>query len=148
MNDSAWKREVDEFLAKTTQPKPLLSLITVPPPSQPQPVPLLSLRPRFIPPLLQSPQQTIIPRQPRPRQPVSVVQKRPSAPTVIRPSKPIEQTPPPPPPPPAPIQSSKISKEQQDEDELLQLNEPTDIVDTFALIDEALLDDDSFLELM
>ncbi len=133
MNESAWKRSVDEFLAKTTQPK-----ITV----LPKPVPLLSLRPRYIPPLV--PQQPMV-RHHRPRQPPTVAIKRPLAPVITPPSKPIEQVPsnniPPAPSPPI------LSKEDE-ENQLLQLDELTDVVDTFALIDEALLEADQFLELM
>jgi len=133
MNESAWKRSVDEFLAKTTQPK-----ITVPP----KPVPLLSLRPRYIPPPVL--QQPMI-RQHRPRQPSTVAIKRPLAPVITPPSKPIEQVPPTNV-PPAP--SSPILSNEDEENQLLQLDEPTDVVDTFALIDEALFETDQFLELM
>jgi len=139
MNESAWKREVDEFLAKTTQPKPIVL---------PKPVPLLSLRPRYIPPPI--PQQPMVPRHRPPSQrPPSVAIKEPLAPVITPsqiPSKPIEQVPlndvP-------TVQLSTISKEEEDENLLLKLNEPTDVVDTCALIDEALLEiDDHFLELM
>jgi hypothetical protein len=136
MNESAWKREVDEFLAKTTQPKPI---------ALPKPVPLLSLRPRYIPPPVpQQPPPLMGPRH-RPRQPRSVTAKRPLAPVITPPSKPIEQ-----------VSSNNVlpapslpvpSKEEEDENQLLELDEPTDVVDTFALIDEALIEAD-LLELM
>jgi hypothetical protein len=135
MNDSAWKKEVDEFLAKTTQPK-----LTV----LPKPVPLLSLRPRYIPPLLPPPlPQPMVPRY-RPRQRPSVAITRPLAPVITPPqvpSKPVEQVPSP------PAQSSTILKDE-DENKLLELDEFTDIVDTFAFIDEALLETNDFLELI
>ena len=134
MNESAWKREVDEFLAKTTQPKL---------------VPLLSLRPRYIPPPQQAPPpppQPLMPRH-RPRQPPSVAIKRPVAPVKIPPevpAKPVEQVVSTPAPTPAPAPTSNTSKED-DEDRLL---ESTDIGDTFALIDEVLLETGDLLELL
>ncbi|CAF1124354.1 unnamed protein product [Rotaria sordida] len=156
MDDSTWKKEVDEFLAKT-KPK-----IPLPSPIMPcQPVPLLSLRPRYIPPPPPPPpsqqqQKPMIPRHPppsqRPRQPSSssVANKQPVQPVVNNsspvPSKPPEQIPssnnnkP-------PIQSLTISNDE-DENRLLELDEPTDVVDTFALIDEALFEADHLLELM
>jgi hypothetical protein len=86
----------------------------------------------------------------RPRQPSSVVIKRPLV-SVPAPSptstKPIVQV------------SSNTSKStvehqpsntpnEEDENQLLKFNESADIVDTFALIDEALLEADHLLELM
>lgn len=110
-------------------------------------MPLLSLRPRFAPPRM--PQQTVAPR-PRPRQPTSVPNKRLPAPAT---------TPLPPPPPtpkaverpvipPPPVPQPAIVSQEDEEKKLLESDEPSDVVDTFALIDEALLDDDDFLELM
>ncbi|CAF2389470.1 unnamed protein product [Rotaria sp. Silwood2] len=170
MDDSTWKKEVDEFLAKTTQPKNFLPSITMPC----QPVSLLSLRPRYIPPPLlpqQQQQKPMIPRQPppsqRPRQPSSVAYKQsappvvnnfspvPSKPTEQIPSKPTEQIPLKPTEqiPPnnnnPPVQSPTILKEEEDEeDKLLEPDGSTDVVDTFAFIDEALFDADHLLELM
>ncbi len=132
MNDSTWKKEVDEFLAKTTQPKPIVL---------PKPVPLLSLRPRYIPPLLQ-------PRLPPPlmprHQPPTVRIKRPLAPVLtpseVIPSKPVEQV------VSVPAPSPTNSKDEE-ENRLLELDETTDVVDTFALIDEVLLETDDLFEL-
>ncbi|CAF2041088.1 unnamed protein product [Rotaria magnacalcarata] len=146
MDDSAWKRQVDEFLAKTTQPKPFVPSI----PISSQPVPLLSLRPRFIPPLL--PHRPITPRYPsipqRPRQPPKVSIQRPPPPVVnnLPPilSKPVEPTPID---KTSPIQPSTILNDE-DENKLLELDEPTDVVDTFAFIDEALFETDDLVELM
>lgn len=130
MNDSTWKKEVDEFLAKTTQPKP---------------VPLLSLRPRFVPPPVQRqpPPPPLMPRA-QPRQPLTVPAKRPSAP-VITPPEVLTKAPEPAAPTPT---LATINSKEEDENRLLGLNEPTDVVDTFALIDEVLLETDDFLELM
>jgi hypothetical protein len=137
MNPSAWNKEVDEFLAKTKLPLPTTSVL-------PKPVPLLSLRPRYIPP----PQQPHIPRHPpplqRPRQPSTVAIQRPLAPVINPSSKPIENT-------PSNIPSSAPSptiSKNDDENLLLESDELTDVVDTFALIDEALLEADHLLELM
>lgn len=172
MDDLTWKKEVDKFLAKTSQPKhfspsnPVLS----------QPVPLLSLRPTYIPPLLPLSQhkRPSTPRhQPpfqRPRQSLSNFNKRSSAPVVSGPSsqvqaqaqpktnepirnQSIDQVPAKP-----IVEASSISVEklpsndtptiqssamlQDEENELLELDEPTDVVDTFALIDEALFETD------
>jgi hypothetical protein len=55
-------------------------------------------------------------------------------------TKPIEQI-------PSNTTENNISNEE-DENLLLKLNEPSDVVDTFALIDEALLEADHLLELM
>ncbi len=128
MNESAWKREVDEFLAKTTQPKPQVL---------PKPVPLLSLRPRYIPPLIPPP------LMPRHQSPSSIRINRPSTPVIIPseiPTKPVEQV------VSIPAPSPTNSKDE-DENRLLGLDEPTDVVDTFALIDEALLETDDLFEL-
>ena len=131
MNDFTWKKEVDEFLAKTTQPKP---------------VPLLSLRPRFVPSPIQRQPPPLMPRA-QPRQPSAVPIKRPSAPVIVRPEVPTTKAPEPVAPTP-PIQTT-INSKDEDENRLLGLNEPTDVVDAFALIDEVLLEtDDDFLELM
>ena len=131
MNDFTWKKEVDEFLAKTTQPKP---------------VPLLSLRPRFVPSPIQRQPPPLMPRA-QPRQPSAVPIKRPSAPVIVRPEVPTTKAPEPVAPTP-PIQTT-INSKDDDENRLLGLNEPTDVVDAFALIDEVLLEtDDDFLELM
>jgi hypothetical protein len=54
------------------------------------------------------------------------------------PSKPVEQVAPPP----------VITSQEEDENRLLEFDEPSDVVDTFALIDEALLETDDLLELM
>jgi hypothetical protein len=142
MNDSTWKKEVDEFLAKTTQPKL---------------VPLLSLRPRFIPPLLQPQSRPLplplMPRHYRPRQPPPAAIKRPPlAPVItppevsIKPAEPIASSPTP----------SSTNSKDEDENRLLGLNDPTDViindstdvVNTFAAIDEILLETDDFFELM
>jgi hypothetical protein len=138
MNELDWKNEVDKFLARTVQPNQRLPM----PQFLPQPVPLLSLRPRYRPP----PPPPVIHRHPpppsqqpriqRPRQPLSIVPKRPVAPVI---TPPIEQ------PPPNNISSVIIpNDDDDDENELLK----TDVVDTFALIDEALFEADHLLELM
>lgn len=141
MNDSTWKKEVDEFLAKTTQPKP---------------VPLLSLRPRFAPPPMQrQPLPAPTPRmfRPQPRQPTSVPNKRPFVPSVITPPE-VSKKPPevsiklPEPMPPTPEAAPTTNSKEDDENRLLGLNEPNDVVDAFALIDEVLLETDDFFELM
>ena len=127
MNESAWKRQVDEFLAKTTQPRPQVI---------PKPVPLLSLRPRYVPP--PAPQPLMPPQQSAP-----VRIKRPAPPVTTPaevPTKAVEPT------PPAPTQQPNNSKDD-DENRLLGLDEPTDVVDTFALIDEVLLETDDLFEL-
>jgi len=121
-------------------------------------------RPRFAPqpitppsPLQQSLSSTIT-KVSRPRQPPSVVVKQPSVPVTVpsrASTKPIEQV-------PSNItknnassssksavehQTSNITNEE-DENQLLDLNESADVVDTFAFIDEALLEADHLLELM
>lgn len=113
-------------------------------------MPLLSVRPHYTPPSV--PQQSIASR-PRPRQPTSHPNnKRPFVPVSI-PAKPVERpvTPPPPSTPaapePTPIQRPVIVRDEE-EDRLLESDEPTDVVDTFALIDEVLLEADNLLELM
>lgn len=140
MNDSTWKKEVDDFLAKTTQPKP---------------VPLLSVRPRFAPPPVQRQPPPAPPRMLRPqlRQPTSVPNKRPSAPLVTTPPEVSKKPPevsikPPEPVPPTPEAAPMINSKEEDENRLLGLDEPTDVVDAFALIDEVLLETDDFFELM
>ncbi|CAF3506889.1 unnamed protein product [Rotaria socialis] len=147
MDDSAWKRQVDEFLAKTTQPKPFVPSI----PSSFQPVPLLSLRPRFIPPLLSlhrptTPRYSSIPQRPRQTPKVSIQRPPPPAVNNLPPvlSKPVEPTPVN---KTSPIQPSTILNDE-DENKLLELDEPTDVVDTFAFIDEALFETDDLVELM
>ncbi|CAF0848848.1 unnamed protein product [Adineta ricciae] len=156
MNDTAWKREVDAFLAKTTQSRPVLPTASV----QPQPVPLFSVRPRYVPPrpLMSRP---VAPRAPilnprPPRQPISTTPMRPTAPVISAPRppspqaqaqaqlqpNPIQQTP--------TVNNSSPTDAQKEEDERLLLGDldaPSDVVDTFALIDEALLGVDDFLEL-
>ncbi|CAF1267867.1 unnamed protein product [Adineta steineri] len=154
MNDSAWKNEVDAFLARTSQPKTPSQAFSV----LPKPVSLLSIRPQYFPPpplMQQSSQWQASPRQAPPRQPSRPrkqsfgTTKQPTAPTIIAPPKPVEKIPldnnPPPPQPPSPISST-----QEDENLLLKLDEPTDIGDQFALIDEVLLETeaDHLLELM
>ncbi|CAF3991093.1 unnamed protein product [Adineta steineri] len=155
MNDSAWKNEVDAFLARTSQPKMPSQTFSV----LPKPVSLLSIRPQYFPPpplMQQSSQWQASPRQAPPRQPSRPrkqsfgTTKQPTAPTIISPPKPVEKIPldnnsPPPPQPPSPISSA-----QEDENLLLKLDEPTDIGDQFALIDEVLLETeaDHLLELM
>lgn len=140
MNEFAWNKQVDEFLAKTSQPKANF-VQAVRPPS------LFSVRPRYAPPLQQSG-----PPRPRPRQPNSFSNnKRPPAPI----AKPVERpvtAPPPPPPAPKPTPSvpapePAVIAKDDDENKLLETDEPTDVVDTFALIDEALFETD-LLELM
>jgi len=157
------EKQTDELIAKNAQPKS--SSPTTPVPSQS--VPPSSVRPRFIPqpitppsPLQRPPtiSTTITTGAPRPRQPASVVIKQPLVP-VAAPSqtstKAIEQV------------SSNVTENnarssskstiehqtpntpnEEDENQLLKLNESADIVDTFALIDEALLEADHLLELM
>ena len=140
MNESAWKKEVDEFLAKTTQQKP---------------VPLLSIRPRFAPPQVQRQPPPAPPRmfRPQPRQPTSVPNKRPFTPSVITPPE-VSKKPPevstklPEPLPPTPEAAPTTNSKEDDENRLLALDEPTDVVDAFALIDEVLLETDDFFELM
>lgn len=106
-------------------------------------------RPRFVPQLITPPTTTTT--SPRIRQPPSVVIKRAlgsetaSSSTSAKPTNKISSnttgnhT-------PAPVSSNLPNEE--DENQLLKLNESTDIVDTFALIDEALLEADHLLELM
>jgi len=155
-----WEKEADKAIAKTAQRKHSSPTTPVPP----QPVLPSSVRPRFIPqpitppppPSLQQPSTTT--RAARARQPPSVVIKRSLVPvtTPSQPStKPIEQV------------SSNINENnalsssqstveyqtsntpnEDDENQLLKLNESADVVDTFALIDEALLEADHLLELM
>jgi hypothetical protein len=127
MNEFAWKRQVDEFLAKTTQPKPQVIA---------KPVPLLSLRPRYVPPPV--PQPLMPPQQ---SQPVRIKRPAPSVTTPAEvPTKPVEQA------PSVPALQRNNSKDD-DENHLLGLDEPTDVVDTFALIDEVLLETDDLFEL-
>jgi hypothetical protein len=122
-----------------------------------------STRPRFtpqpiVPPSLQQP-STSSTRTSRLRQPPSVAIKR-SLASVIVPSqtstKRSEQVSSnttgnnaaaPSPKPTVERQTASILNEE-DENQLLKLNETTDVVDTFALIDEALLEADHLLELM
>ncbi|CAF1161535.1 unnamed protein product [Adineta ricciae] len=152
MNDTAWKREVDAFLAKTTQSRSVLPTASV----QPQPVPLFLARPRYVPPrpLMSRP---VVPRAPirnprPPRQPMSTTPKWPTAPVISASRPPSPQ----PQPQPNPIQqtptvknSSPTDAQKEDDERLLlgDLDAPSDVVDTFALIDEALLGVDDFLEL-
>jgi hypothetical protein len=156
MNQSDWKKEVDQFLAKTVQPKKLPQTSNV----SRQPMPLLSLRPRYVPPM----QQRMIAYRPPPPPPLMGQQRMRPAPVVshIRYAassvstfvKPIEAV-------PSKIIENKISvpplvhqplptntTDVDDENQLLELDEPTDVVDTFALIDEALIEADNLLELM
>lgn len=164
MNQSDWQQEVDKFLAKTTQPK-----------RPPQLMPLLSIHPRFTPiqqpiapprpPYHQNRGQGQRPRQvsatffkrasapgssnrhpapPAPRAPPAMPVKAP-APTVVVPRVPS------PPAPPAPVRapSPVTQADMDDENELLNFDEDADVVDTFALIDEALLlETDDLPELM
>lgn len=126
-------------------------------------VPPAAERPRFVPQLITPPSTEPLSsttKSPQIRQPPSVVIKRPAVPPTVPSStstKPMakissniveKQTTPP--------VSSKSSAEHpssnisnnEDENQLLKLNEPTDIVDTFALIDEALREADHLLELI
>jgi len=160
IRDKNREKKTDEFIAKNVQQKNSSSTKS----ALSQSVLPSSVRPRFTPqpitppsPLQQPPSSTIT-RPPRPRQLPSVVIKRPSVP-VTAPSrtstKPIEQV-------PSNITknnasiSSKSTVEHQtsnipneeDENQLLKFNESADIVDTFAFIDEALLEADHLLELM
>lgn len=151
MDDLTWKRQVDEFIARTTQPKPSTPIPLFPS----QPVPLLSLRPRFIPPPPQQYQQKQKPmnsrfpsNSQRPRQASNAPVKHPPPPPVVNksppvPSKPVEQ------PSTSTIATNQSSDTLKDEDEnkLLEFDEPSDVVDTFAFIDDALLETD-LLELM
>jgi len=154
IRDKNWEKQTNEFIAKTGQRKNSSSTTTV----QSESVFSSVVRPRFTPqPIVAPPLQQPSTKTPRLRQPPSVVIKRPVI-SVAVPSqtstKPIEQIPsnttennvsrwk-----PPVENQTSNISNEE-DENLLLKLNEPSDVVDTFALIDEALLEADHLLELM
>jgi hypothetical protein len=153
INDTNRKKQVDELVTKTPQSKSG-SPTTITGPS------LSPVRPRFTP-------QPIVPpsalqpstRTSRSRQPPSVVLKQPLVPITAPPrtstktieqisSKIVEQNISPPPPKSTVELKTLIMTNEEDENELLELNESSDVVDTFALIDEALLEADHLLELM
>ncbi|CAF0864086.1 unnamed protein product [Adineta ricciae] len=144
------KRTVPETMLKTTPPPKRLATSTSQDQSLPSSVSPIT-RPRFVPQPIEAPSSSTKPS--RLRQPPSTVIKQFLTP--VTKAKSIEQIP------------SKNSSESQpsttkstgkcstsnsineeDENQLLKLNEPTDIVDTFALIDEALQETDHLLELM
>ncbi len=141
IRDKNWEKQTNEFIAKTGQRKNSSTTTTV----QSESVSSSVVRPRFTPqpivaPALEQPST----KTPRLRQPPSVVIKRPvisvAVPSHQTSTKPIEQI-------PSNTTENNISNEE-DENLLLKLNEPSDVVDTFALIDEALLEADHLLELM
>jgi len=156
IRDKNWEKQTNEFIAKTGQRKNSSSTTTTT--VQFESVLSSVVRPRFTPqPIVAPPLQQPSTKTPRLRQPPSVVIKRPVI-SVAVPSqtstKPIEQIPSnttennaSPLKPTVENQTSNISNEE-DENLLLKLNEPSDVVDTFALIDEALLEADHLLELM
>ncbi len=131
-----WEKPADEFIVKNAQQKNPSS----------QPAPSSSERPRFTPQLITGPSLQPLPssstttsKAPRLRQPPSVAIKRPLIPVTT----------------PSPTSTKSTIEHQpsntpneEDENQLLKLNESADIVDTFALIDEALLEADHLLELM
>ncbi|CAF0790558.1 unnamed protein product [Rotaria sordida] len=156
-HDKNSAKQTDESNARISQSKNSSSTTLVPH----QPVTSFSVRPRFTPqlivaPSLQSSSSTTT-KIPRPRQPPSVVIKRPLAPMMTSSqtsTKRIEQI-------PLSVPDSKSSPSkrttesqlsnipnQDDENQLLKPNESNDVVDTFALIDEALLEADHLLELL
>ncbi len=155
IRDKNWEKQTNEFIAKTGQRKNSSSTTTT---VQSESVFSSVVRPRFTPqPIVPPPLQQPSTKTPRLRQPPSVVIKRPIV-SVAVPSqtstKPIEQIPSnttannvSPWKPTVEHQTSNIFNEE-DENLLLKLNEPSDVVDTFALIDEALLEADHLLELM
>ena len=143
MNASDWKQEVDRFLAKTAQPKrPLPTSVVLP-----QPMSLMPLATRF-----PRPQQVRAPLPPFRSAPIQRLRPPPLSPAIaqspVKPSSlPIQankiiSAPPPSPPPPL------TSSIDDDERQLLEMDEPTDVVDTFAMIDEILLEADHLLDLL
>ena len=132
-------------IAKTT----LSSVKSIPPATE---------RPRFVPQLITPPSTepfSSTTKSPQVRQPPSVVIKRPAIPPTVSSSTSMakisniveKQIP--------PVSSKSTSEHpsptipnKDDENQLLKLNEPTDVVDTFALIDEALREADHLLELI
>ncbi len=158
VRDKNLEKQADKFTAKGAQQKNSSSTTTVPH----QSVLPSSVRPRFTPQPIVAPSSQppssikTTTTTPRSRQLPSVVIKRPLVP-VTAPSqtstKRIEHVSSS---SNAATSSSKSTVERQtpsitneeDENQLLKLNETTDVVDTFALIDEALLEADQFLELM
>jgi hypothetical protein len=162
IRDKNREKQTDKSIAKNVQQKKSSPTISAPS----QSVLPSSVRPRFTPqpitppsPLQQQPPSSTITRAPRLRQPPSVIVKQASVP-VTAPSrtstKPIEQVPSNITKNNASSSSSKSAVEHQtsnipneeDENQLLDLNESADVVDTFAFIDEALLEADHLLELM
>ncbi|CAF0785439.1 unnamed protein product [Rotaria sordida] len=156
-HDKNSAKQTNESNARISQSKNSSSTTLVPH----QPVTSFSVRPRFTPqlivaPSLQSSSSTTT-KIPRPRQPPSVCIKRPLAPMMTSSqtsTKRIEQI-------PLSVPDSKSSPSkrttesqlsnipnQDDENQLLKPNESNDVVDTFALIDEALLEADHLLELL
>jgi len=156
IRDKNWEKQTNEFIAKTGQRKTSSSTTTTT--VQSESVFSSVVRPRFTPqPIVAPPSQQPSTKTPRLRQPPSVVIKRPVI-SVAVPSqtstKPIEQI-------PSNTTENNVSRlkptvenqtsnifNEEDENILLKLNEPSDVVDTFALIDEALLEADHLLELM
>ena len=144
------KRTVPEAILKTTPPPKRLATST----SQDQSLPTSvspTTRPRFVPQPIEAPSSSKKPS--RLRQPPSTVIKQFLAPMTK--AKSIEQIPsnkslekPPSTAKPIANCSTSNSINEEDENQLLKLNEPTDIVDTFALIDKALQEADHLLELM
>ena len=155
MKDSDWKSEVDKFLARTTQPKKSLpTSIVAPQPFHQQPRPIA-------PALMSMPS----PRQPAPRPRPVVTAPPPKQQPVVSPPPVIEKkapvvTPPAPAPAlaPAPAPTSKPAPEPipiptpttfvDDESSLLDSDEQADVVETFALIDDALFEADNLLDLI
>ena len=142
MNASDWKQEVDRFLAKTTQPKrPLPTSIVLPQPVSHLPLATRFPRPQQMrapppPPVRSAPMQ-----RPRPALPPPVIAQSPVKPPSL--PTPVSKIIPAPLPPPPPTSSI-----EDDESRLLEMDEPTDVVDTFAMIDEILLEADHLLDLM
>ncbi len=148
-----WEKQADELIGKNAQQNNASSTTSV----APQPVLPASARPRFTPQPITPPSLSPPPtaRASRPRQLPSVVIKRPLVPvtapsqTSVKPKERIssnttEHN--------VPLSSKTTSEHQtsneEDESQLLELHDSADVVDTFALIDEALLEADHLLELM
>ncbi|CAF1368691.1 unnamed protein product [Adineta ricciae] len=144
------KRTAPETFLKTTPPPKRLAAS----PSQDQSLPSSvspTTRPRFVPQPIEAPSSSTKPS--RLRQPPSTVIKQFLTP--VTKAKSIEQIPSknssenqPSTTKPTAKCSTSNSINEEDENQLLKLNEPTDIVDTFALIDEVLQETDHLLELM
>lgn len=138
---SAKAKQVDDSAASSTKTVPTQ----------------LAASPRFIPQPIRppSPLSSTSTRPSRQRQPPSVVIKRPLAPAVAPSQTKTESTERLP--TSATATNISVSKSTllpvelsnlEDENQLLTLNEPSNFVDTFALIDEALLEADHLLELI